>query len=87
MLIHWIWFAHRPNVNDRLKAALLQHFRDPEDIYFADGEAYRHVEGMTAEAAASLQEKELISAEEILECSSITKGSFRIWMQCPPSGW
>ena len=67
MLIHWIWFAHRPNVSDRLKAALLQHFRDPEDIYFADGEAYRHVEGMTAEAAASLQEKELISAEEILE--------------------
>lgn len=36
MLVHWIWFAHRPGLNDRDKMALLQHFRDPEDIYFAD---------------------------------------------------
>jgi len=37
MLLHWIWFAHRPGINDRMKAVLLQHFQDPEDIYFADG--------------------------------------------------
>ena len=67
VLVHWIWFAHRPNVSDRLKSVLLQHFQDPEDIYFADGEAYRHVEGMTGEAAASLQQKELSAAAEILE--------------------
>lgn len=36
MLVHWVWFAHRPGLNDRDKMALLQHFRDPEDIYFAD---------------------------------------------------
>ena len=67
MLIHWIWLAHRPGVNDRMKVRLLQHFRDPEDIYFADGEIYRHVEGMTGEAAKSLEDKDLTSAEAALE--------------------
>ena len=66
MLLHWIWLAHRPGVGDRMKVRLLQHFQDPEDIYFADGESYRHVEGMTPEAAEALQDKELASAETIL---------------------
>ncbi len=67
MLIHWIWLAHRPGVSDRMKLRLLQHFRDPEDIYFADGESYRHVEGMTAEAAEALKDKDLAFAESALE--------------------
>lgn len=70
MLTHWIWLAHRPGVNDRAKLALLQHFRDPEDIYFADGNAYDHVQGLNPEAKEALQDKNLIPAEEILErCS------------------
>ena len=67
MLLHWIWLAHRPGVSDRMKVRLLQHFRDPEDIYFADGESYRHVEGITAEAAEGLKDKSLAAAETILE--------------------
>ena len=67
MLLHWIWLAHRPGVSDRMKVRLLQHFRDPEDIYFADQESYRHVDGMTAEAAEGLKDKSLTAAEEILE--------------------
>ena len=67
MLIHWIWLAHRSGVGDRMKVRLLQHFRDPEDIYYADGESYRHVEGMTPEAAQALQDKDLSSAEASLE--------------------
>ena len=63
MLQHWIWLAHRPGVSDRIKNSLLEHFRDPEDIYFADGESYRHVNGMTAEAAASLKDKDLSAAQ------------------------
>ena len=66
MLLHWVWLAHRPGVGDRMKVRLLQHFRDPEDIYFADEESYRHVEGMTAEAAEGLKDKNLDSAETIL---------------------
>ena len=70
MLTHWIWLAHRPGINDRVKLALLQHFRDPEDIYFADSDAFDHVEGLTVEVRDALREKNLIPAEEILErCS------------------
>lgn len=67
MLLHWIWLAHRPGVSDRMKVRLLQHFREPEDIYFADGEAYRHVEGLTAEAAEGLKDKDLTAAEAALK--------------------
>ena len=67
MLIHWIWLAHRPGLNDRMKVCLLQHFRDPEEIFFADRDAFDHIEGMTGEAKASLADKELITAEQILE--------------------
>lgn len=63
MLIHWIWLAHRPGVSDRMKAHLLQHFRDPEEIYFADEEAIRHVEGLRREAAEALKDKDLTMAE------------------------
>ena len=70
MLKHWIWLAHRPGVSDSLKMALLEHFSDPEEIYYADGSAYDHVEGLSAGAKESLQDKDLIPAEEILDrCS------------------
>jgi len=67
MLVHWIWFAHRPGLTDRMKLALLQHFQDPEELYFADSGAFDLVEGLTAEAKESLQDKVLSAAEEILE--------------------
>ena len=67
MLLHWIWLAHRPGIGDRLKVRLLQHFRDPEDIYYADGSSYSHVEGMTAEAAEGLKDKSLTAAEAALD--------------------
>ena len=66
MLLHWIWLAHRPGVSDRMKIRLLQQFRDPEDIFFADGESYRHVEGLTKEAVEGLQDKDLSAAEAAL---------------------
>ena len=66
MLVHWIWLAHRPGVSDRMKAELLRHFSDPEDIYFADEEAFAHVEGLTAENVRSLRDKDLSSSEKIL---------------------
>lgn len=67
MRVHWIWLAHRPAVNDRAKAALLRHFRDPEDIFFADDAAFDHIEGLTKEAKEALRDKELGPAEKILE--------------------
>lgn len=67
MLVHWVWFAHRPGLNDRMKLMLLQHFQDPEEIYFSDSGAFDHIEGMTRELKESLADKNLSAAEEILE--------------------
>ena len=67
MLQHWIWLAHRPGLSDRMKVRLLEYFRDPEDIYFADGESYRHVDGLSAEAVEALNEKDLSDSQKVLE--------------------
>ena len=32
MLIHWIWFATRTGMGDKMKCALLSHFEDPEEV-------------------------------------------------------
>ena len=67
MLLHWIWLAHRPDLTDRAKVQLLQHFSDPEDIYFAAKDAFDHIEGITEEAKNSLRDKNLTGAEKILD--------------------
>ena len=76
MLIHWIWFATRPGMNDREKAELMQHFQDAEDLYFAGEDAFSAVEEMTEEAVASLMDKNLTPAEEILKACA--KGKIHI---------
>ena len=73
MLVHWIWFAHRPNLTDRAKAMLMQHFSDPEDIFYADKGSFAHLDFLTEEARESLTDKNLIPAEEILETCSREK--------------
>ena len=66
MLVHWIWFSTRQNVSDRVKVELLQHFRDPEEIFYAGKDAFRHIEGLTEDGFASLQDKDLKKAEWVL---------------------
>lgn len=67
MLLHWIWLATRPGMNDRIKAEVLRHFGDPEDAYYADPASYAAVDGMTEEASALLQDKDLKDARSVLE--------------------
>ena len=72
MLLHWIWLAHRPGLNDRAKVMLLQHFRDPEDIFFADSAAFDHLE-LSGEAREALADKNLTAAEGILDACAREK--------------
>lgn len=68
MLVHWIWFS-QCSISDWTKAKLLQHFADPEDIYYADPEGFSAIDGITAEAVKALSGKSLKGAEDILrEC-------------------
>ena len=66
MQIHWIWLAHRPGVSDRMKALLLEHFSDPEEIYFAEESAFSGISGLTDHALEGLKDKSLTQSEEIL---------------------
>ena len=67
MLAHWIWLATRDGLGDRGRAVLLERFRDAEDVYFAQASEYAAVDGLSQEAVASLQDKELKLAEKILD--------------------
>lgn len=66
MLIHWIWLHHRPGFGPRTKAKLLEHFRDPEAVYYADEEALGQL-GLSSDVRAALLDKNLDSSEKILE--------------------
>lgn len=70
MLIHWIWLSRLPQITVQQKLALLQKFRDPEDIYRAGEDSLVTVEGMTEKALESLENKDLTQARKILsDCS------------------
>ena len=71
MLIHWIWLATRPNLHERDKLALLQYFHDPEDIFYAEADAYAAVEGISREGVEALSDKSLKQAHAIVrECTA-----------------
>ena len=67
MLIHWIWLATRPEMSDREKLQALSHFRDAEDVFFADGESYQRVEDLSQKAYDALCDKNLATAKAILQ--------------------
>ena len=66
MIVHWIWLATRPNITDWVKVELLHSYQDPENVYFAEAESYKQVEGLTPEGLESLKDKDLGPAEKIL---------------------
>ncbi len=66
MLVYWIWLTTRAGLGDRGRMALLEHFAAAEDIYFADAAAYDRVETLSPAAIASLQDKKLTEAENII---------------------
>ena len=66
MIVHWIWLATRPNITDWLKVELLHSFQDPENVYFAEPDIYKQIEGLTPEGLEALKDKNLRPAEKIL---------------------
>ena len=66
MLLYWIWLSQRSKVSAHMRQVLLQHFRDPEDIYYGDEPAFSQVAGLTEDAVASLMDKDLQQAQEII---------------------
>lgn len=67
MLIHWIWFATRTGMGDKMKCALLSHFEDPEAIYFAPELEFERFEELSGDAVESMMDKDLSVCQEILD--------------------
>jgi DNA processing protein len=67
MLIHWIWLATRPGMQDHQKLAVLETFGSPEDAYFGDTSAYASIEGITEKGIQALTDKDLSEAQRILD--------------------
>ena len=67
MLIHWIWFATRTGMGDKMKSVLLSHFEDPEAIYFAPELEFERFEELSPAAVEHMMDKDLTECEQILE--------------------
>lgn len=67
MLIHWIWFATRTGMGDKMKNVLLSHFEDPESIYFAPELEFERFDNLSSAAVESMMDKDLTVCEEILQ--------------------
>ena len=65
-LKYWVWLATLPGLGTRTRLQLLEHFDSPEDIYYADEDEYRLVEGIEPRQIALLAEKSMEDADRIL---------------------
>ncbi len=66
-LKYWVWLSTAMGLSNRSRWLLLEHFSSPEDIYYAEPEQLRLVEGLTVSQLESLENKSLHRAQQILE--------------------
>ena len=65
-LKYWVWLTSLTGISNQLQLRLLDHFGDPEHIYYSDEDEYFLVEGMTRSAAQTLGDKSLTIPNRIL---------------------
>ena len=65
-LKYWLWLAEREGLSLRQRLALLDHFEEPDKVYFADSGEYALAEGMTRQALTALEDKSLDLPDRIL---------------------
>lgn len=65
-LKYWIWLSNLPRLSNQMKLSLLEHFGEPDRIYYGEKEEYFLVQGMTRSMAEALEDKSLEAAHRIL---------------------
>ena len=71
-LKYWLWLTNLEGLTIQQRLALLEHFGQPDKVYFGDSGEYALVEGMTRQAMAALADKSLDGADKILgDCQSL----------------
>ncbi|MEA4941329.1 MAG: DNA-processing protein DprA [Oscillibacter sp.] len=66
MLKYWVWLSQCEGVGNQTRLALLEHFRSPEDVYYADEGEILLTESITRQEAEVLKKKDLTRADQIL---------------------
>ena len=66
-LKYWVWLSEVKGLTNRSKLLLLDYFGTPENVYYADEDEYRLVEGIEPRQIALLAEKSLENADRILD--------------------
>ena len=66
MLKYWVWLSRCEGVGNQTRLALLEHFRTPENVYYADEGEILLTEGITRQEAEVLKNKDLTEADRIL---------------------
>ena len=71
-LRYWLWLSALRGVSNLQKLSLLEHFCEPDAVYYGEREEYLLVDGMTKGAAEALEQKSLDEAERIWgECDRL----------------
>ena len=65
-LKHWIWLTQRRGLAGQEAVRVLNHFGTPEQVFFADEEAYVLLGGLKPETVRSLMDKSLDRADRVL---------------------
>ena len=66
-LKHWLWFSSRRGLGNSARLSLLERFGTPEQVYFADKKTLETAENLSEPGLASLMDKDVSEAREILE--------------------
>jgi len=67
MLAYWVWFAQNPNISGLQKRQLLEHFSDPEELYFAREETLPEEKEAALPLLQKLTDRDLTQAQQIVK--------------------
>lgn len=71
-LKYWLWLTSLEGLTIQQRLALLEHFGQPDKVYFGESGEYALVEGMTRQAMTALEDKSLERADGILgDCARL----------------
>ena len=73
-LKYWVWLSSLPNVDAKTVSMLIEHFGSPQQVFLAQKDDYKNVDGLSARAVESLCNKNLFKAVNALD-------------QCAKNGW
>ena len=71
-LKYWLWLANLRGVTNRQKLSLLDHFAEPDAIYYGERDEFLLAEEMTKGAAEALEDRSMAEVDRILgECDRL----------------